>query len=60
MSDIKLTTGEIQTAKGTMKFELYDDDANCRCQFQEIVSKGFYDGLKFHRVIITKSRSTIY
>ena len=27
MSEIKLTTGEIQTNKGVLKFELYDDDA---------------------------------
>jgi cyclophilin family peptidyl-prolyl cis-trans isomerase len=27
MSDTKFTTGEIQTKKGVLKFELYDDDA---------------------------------
>ncbi len=52
MSEVKLTTGEIQTAKGTMKFELYDDDAPIAvANFKKLVSEGFYDGLKFHRVI---------
>lgn len=52
MSDVKLTTGEIQTAKGTMKFELYDDDAPIAvANFKKLASQGFYDGLKFHRVI---------
>jgi len=52
MSDIKLTQGEIQTVKGIMKFELYDDDAPIAvANFKKLVGEGFYDGLKFHRVI---------
>lgn len=52
MSEVKLTTGEIQTVKGIMKFELYDDDAPIAvANFKKLVSQGFYDGLKFHRVI---------
>jgi len=52
MSDVTLTTGEIQTAKGTLKFELYDDDAPIAvANFKKLASQGFYDGLKFHRVI---------
>lgn len=52
MSEIKLTTGQIQTVKGIMKFELYDDDAPiAAANFKKLVSEGFYDGLKFHRVI---------
>lgn len=52
MSEIKLTTGEIRTVKGIMKFELYDDDAPIAvANFKKLVGEGFYDGLKFHRVI---------
>lgn len=52
MSEVKLTTGEIQTVKGIMKFELYDDDAPIAvANFKKLISEGFYDGLTFHRVI---------
>lgn len=52
MTDVKLTTGEIQTNKGVLKFELYDDDAPIAvANFKKLISQGFYDGLKFHRVI---------
>jgi peptidyl-prolyl cis-trans isomerase B (cyclophilin B) len=52
MSDVQLTTGEIQTAKGVLKFELYDDDAPiAAANFKKLVSEGFYNGLTFHRVI---------
>ena len=52
MTDIKLTTGEIQTNKGVLKFELYDDDAPIAvANFKKLITQGFYDGLKFHRVI---------
>ena len=52
MSDVQLTTGEIHTAKGVLKFELYDDDAPiAAANFKKLVSEGFYNGLTFHRVI---------
>ena len=52
MSDTKFTTGEIQTKKGILKFELYDDDApGTVANFKKLVSSGYYDGLTFHRVI---------
>jgi len=52
MSDIQLTTGAIHTYKGVMTFELYDDDAPIAvANFKKLVASGFYDGLKFHRVI---------
>ncbi len=52
MSDTKFTTGEIQTKKGVLKFELYDDDApGTVANFKKLVSSGYYDGLTFHRVI---------
>lgn len=41
----------IETAKGTIKFEFYSDDApNTVAAFIELARKGFYDGTKFHRV----------
>ena len=51
MSD-KLTTGTIQTNKGTLSFELYDDDAPiAAANFKKLAESGYYDGIKFHRVI---------
>jgi peptidyl-prolyl cis-trans isomerase B (cyclophilin B) len=42
----------IDTAKGIMEAELYDDDApNTVKNFCDLTEKGFYNGLKFHRVI---------
>ncbi len=40
------------TDKGTLLIEFYDDDAPLAVQnFIDLSKKGFYDGLKFHRVI---------
>jgi peptidyl-prolyl cis-trans isomerase B (cyclophilin B) len=42
----------IKTNKGTIRLQLYDDKAPRTCaNFEKLASKGFYDGLKFHRVI---------
>ncbi len=42
----------IETLKGTLVIELYDDDApNTVANFVKLAESGFYDGLKFHRVI---------
>lgn len=47
-----MTTAEIQTEKGTMKVEFYENDApNTVKNFVDLSKKGFYDGLIFHRVI---------
>ncbi|MBL7883679.1 MAG: peptidylprolyl isomerase [Bacteroidia bacterium] len=47
-----MKTAEIITAKGTMKVEFYEKDApNTVKNFCDLASKGFYDGLNFHRVI---------
>lgn len=52
MSDTKLTTGKIETNKGTLSFELYDDDAPIAAgNFKKLAESGYYDGIKFHRVI---------
>ncbi len=52
MSEVKLSTGEIHTTKGILKFELYDDDAPIAvANFKKLVGEGFYNGLTFHRVI---------
>ena len=48
----KHTQGQIQTNKGILKFELYDDDAPIAvANFKKLITEGFYDGLTFHRVI---------
>ncbi len=42
----------IQTNRGTIRFELFDDKVpNTVANFVKLAEKGFYDGLKFHRVI---------
>ena len=51
MSDT-MTRGLIKTNKGTMHFELFDDDAPVAvANFKKLVVSGFYNGLSFHRVI---------
>ena len=46
------TTGKIESNKGTLAFELYDDAAPIAVKnFKKLVSQGYYDGLSFHRVI---------
>jgi peptidyl-prolyl cis-trans isomerase B (cyclophilin B) len=48
-ADMKAT---IQTAKGTMVAELYDKETPVTAKnFADLATKGFYDGLTFHRVI---------
>ena len=46
------TTGKIESNKGTLSFELYDDATPIAVEnFKKLVSQGYYDGLSFHRVI---------
>ncbi len=46
------TFAEIQTEKGNMKVEFYDNDApNTVANFVKLSKEGFYDGVTFHRVI---------
>jgi peptidyl-prolyl cis-trans isomerase B (cyclophilin B) len=42
----------IKTNKGTIRLELHKDQVpKTVANFEKLVSDGFYDGLKFHRVI---------
>jgi len=43
---------KINTAKGTMTVEFYEKETpNTVANFVKLAKEGFYDGLKFHRVI---------
>ncbi|MBC8082395.1 MAG: peptidylprolyl isomerase [Hymenobacter sp.] len=47
-----MKTAEIHTNRGVMTVEFYDQDApNTVKNFTDLAKQGFYDGLKFHRVI---------
>jgi cyclophilin family peptidyl-prolyl cis-trans isomerase len=51
MAETKNRTAVIETAKGTIKFELHEDLAPITtANFVELAESKFYDGLKFHRV----------
>jgi peptidyl-prolyl cis-trans isomerase B (cyclophilin B) len=42
----------INTQRGKIRLQLYDDKVpNTVANFEKLVQKGFYNGLKFHRVI---------
>ncbi|NNM21199.1 MAG: peptidylprolyl isomerase [Gammaproteobacteria bacterium] len=42
----------IETSRGTIELELHDDTTpNTVANFEKLAGDGFYDGLKFHRVI---------
>jgi peptidyl-prolyl cis-trans isomerase B (cyclophilin B) len=47
-----MTRAIMETAKGTINLELFDQDApNTVKNFTDLAKSGFYDGLGFHRVI---------
>ncbi len=47
-----MTKATIETEKGTMFVEFYDNDAPKTVEnFSKLAKKGYYDGLTFHRVI---------
>ena len=47
-----MKTATIETNKGTITLELYDDKTpKTVANFEKLAGEGFYDGLKFHRVI---------
>lgn len=47
-----MKTATMETAKGTISIELYDEKTPKTCaNFEKLAGDGFYDGLTFHRVI---------
>jgi len=47
-----MKTATIKTNKGTIRVQLHDERVPKTCaNFEKLASEGFYDGLKFHRVI---------
>jgi len=51
MAESKNRQAVIETSKGTIKFELYEDLAPVTAgNFIELAGENFYDGLTFHRV----------
>ena len=49
ISDIKIT---MNTSKGAIKVTMFANDAQVTCaSFLNLAKRGYYDGLKFHRVI---------
>ena len=47
-----MKTATIETNRGNIRLELYDDKApKTVTNFETLAKKGFYNGLKFHRVI---------
>ncbi len=47
-----MKTATIQTSKGVMKVEFFENDAPGTVKnFCDLAKKGYYDGLTFHRVI---------
>ena len=47
-----MKTATIETDKGTIKINLFDAQApKTVANFEKLANDGFYDGLKFHRVI---------
>mgnify|MGYP004469435129 CR=1 FL=1 len=47
-----MTRAIMETAKGTIHIDLFDQDAPSTVKnFVDLSEKGFYDGLNFHRVI---------
>jgi cyclophilin family peptidyl-prolyl cis-trans isomerase len=47
-----MSTGTIQTSKGSLDIELFDDDAPKTVEnFKKLAADGFYDNVIFHRVI---------
>jgi peptidyl-prolyl cis-trans isomerase B (cyclophilin B) len=47
-----MKTATIATSRGDIRLELYDDKApKTVANFEKLAGEGFYDGLKFHRVI---------
>ena len=51
-AETPLKTATFETNRGTITAELYDTDAPKTVEnFEKLANEGFYDGVKFHRVI---------
>ncbi len=47
-----MKTATIETSKGTIRLELFPEDApGTVANFEKLANSGFYNGLKFHRVV---------
>lgn len=47
-----MKTATLDTSRGTIQIELFDEQApKTVANFEKLAADGFYDGLKFHRVI---------
>ncbi|MHB1156760.1 MAG: peptidylprolyl isomerase [Phycisphaerales bacterium] len=47
-----MKTATLNTSRGTIQIELFDEQApQTVANFEKLAADGFYDGLKFHRVI---------
>ncbi len=47
-----MTHATFETSKGTFEIDLFDEEApNTVKNFVELIEKGFYNGLNFHRVL---------
>jgi peptidyl-prolyl cis-trans isomerase B (cyclophilin B) len=47
-----MKSATLETSRGTMVAELYEKDApNTVANFEKLANGGFYDGVKFHRVV---------
>ena len=50
--EVTMMQAIMKTAKGEIQIDLFDEDApNTVKNFTDLIEKGFYDGLSFHRVI---------
>ena len=50
--ELKVKKVIMETEKGTLTIELFDKEAPGTVKnFTDLIEKGFYDGLKFHRII---------
>ncbi len=52
LNNVKRPLAIVETSKGTIKIVLYPEVAPINVKnFVDLAKKGFYDGLKFHRVV---------
>jgi peptidyl-prolyl cis-trans isomerase B (cyclophilin B) len=49
---LRMKTATLETAKGTIVLDLFDDAApGTVANFEKLANSGYYDGIRFHRVI---------